>query len=163
MGNIFIITCAHHNSAKTVHMHQQVAHPPGPDASSLLDNLSDTLLNAFTRLRKPDERFLQMRDNVEKFEEGLQAMDKLWSRVRSRSQGMLSFSTMNWLEILKERLDLASDYHDLAVATQGLGFLESGITQPLNHVSNTILEFSALLRHLVIEHLLRLNFIYLTT
>ena len=37
----------------------------------------------------------------------------------------------------------------MAVATQGLGFLESGITQPLNHVSNTLLEFSALLTHLV--------------
>lgn len=32
---------------------------------------------------------------------------------------------------------------------QGLGFLESGITDPLNHFSNTLLEFSALLRHLV--------------
>lgn len=43
--------------------------------------------------------------------------------------------------------DLTSDYHDLAVAVQGLGFLESGITDPLNHFSNTLLEFSALLRH----------------
>lgn len=43
--------------------------------------------------------------------------------------------------------DLTGDYHDLAVAVQGLGFLESGITDPLNHFSNTLLEFSALLRH----------------
>jgi len=35
----------------------------------------------------------------------------------------------------------------MAVAVQGLGFLESGITDPLNHFSNTLLEFSALLRH----------------
>ena len=35
---------------------------------------------------------------------------------------------------------------------QGLGFLESGITDPLNHFSNTLLEFSALLRHLVGSH-----------
>ena len=40
-------------------------------------------------------------------------------------------------------------HHDLAVAVQGLGFLESGITDPLNHFSNTLLEFSALLRHTV--------------
>jgi sorting nexin-4 len=43
--------------------------------------------------------------------------------------------------------DMAADYHDLAVAVQGLGFLESGITDPLNHFSNTLLEFSALLKH----------------
>lgn len=42
---------------------------------------------------------------------------------------------------------MAADYHDLAVAVQGLGFLESGITEPLNHFSTTLLEFSAILKH----------------
>jgi len=42
----------------------------------------------------------------------------------------------------------------MAVAVQGLGFLESGITDPLNHFSNTLLEFSALLRHTVCFHTL---------
>ena len=51
--------------------------------------------------------------------------------------------------------DLTGDYHDLAVAVQGLGFLESGITAPLHHFSNTLLEFSALLRHNVRLHLMR--------
>jgi len=35
------------------------------------------------------------------------------------------------------------------VAVQGLGFLESGITDQLNHFSNTLLEFSSMLRHVV--------------
>lgn len=43
----------------------------------------------------------------------------------------------------------------MAVAVQGLGFLESGITDPLNHFSNTLLEFSALLRHKVCTSRLR--------
>ena len=51
--------------------------------------------------------------------------------------------------------DLTADYHDLAVAVQGLGFLESGITDQLNHFSNTLLEFSALLRHTVRRRYLR--------
>ncbi|KAL0576802.1 intercellular trafficking and secretion [Marasmius crinis-equi] len=110
-----------------VHMHQHVAHPPGPEPSTgLVDNLTDTLLNAFSRVRKPDERFLDMRDTVDKFEEGLTVSERLWTRARNRT---------------------SADYHDLAVAVQGLGFLESGITDPLNHFSNTLLEFSALLRH----------------
>ncbi|KAI0275031.1 lipid binding protein [Gloeopeniophorella convolvens] len=111
-------------------MHQHVAHPPGPEQSQgVIDNLSDTLLNAFARVRKPDERFLVMRENVDKFEESLATSERLFSRVRSRTT------------------DLTADYHDLAVAVQGLGFLESGITDQLNHFSNTLLEFSALLRH----------------
>ncbi|KAH6916965.1 lipid binding protein [Coprinopsis sp. MPI-PUGE-AT-0042] len=114
-----------------VYMHQHVAHPPTQEpAAGLMDNLSDTLLNAFSRVRKPDERFLVMRENVDKFEEGLTAMERLYTKVRNRTS------------------DLTADYHDLAVAVQGLGFLESGITDPLNHFSNTLLEFSALLRHL---------------
>ncbi|KAN0100302.1 hypothetical protein V8E55_000286 [Tylopilus felleus] len=113
-----------------VFMHQHLAHPPGPEPTpGIIDNISDTLLNAFARVRKPDERFLHMRESVDKFEDGLVLSERLWNRIRGRTN------------------DLTADYHDLAVAVQGLGFLESGITDPLNHFSNTLLEFSALLRH----------------
>ncbi|KIM47769.1 hypothetical protein M413DRAFT_22374 [Hebeloma cylindrosporum] len=121
-----------------VHMHQHVAHPPTNEHSQgLMDNLSDALLNAFTRVRKPDERFLAMRENVDKFEEGLVVGERLFGRIRGRTSDGNPESGE----------DLTADYHDLAVAVQGLGFLESGITDPLNHFSNTLLEFSALLRH----------------
>ncbi|KAF8700875.1 hypothetical protein AX14_000642 [Amanita brunnescens Koide BX004] len=111
-------------------MHQHIAHPPGQEPSpNILENISDTLLNAFSRVKKPDERFLIMREGVDKFEEGLNTSERLFNRIRNRTS------------------DLTADYHDLAVAVQGLGFLESGITDPLNHFSNTLLEFSALLRH----------------
>ncbi|KAF5323530.1 hypothetical protein D9611_005678 [Ephemerocybe angulata] len=122
-----------------VYMHQHVAHPPSQEPSAgLIDNISDTLLNAFSKVRKPDERFLVMRENVDKFEEGLVATERLYTRVRNRSSDGNPESGE----------DLTADYHDLAVAVQGLGFLESGITDPLNHLSNTLLEFSALQRHL---------------
>ncbi|KIK70736.1 hypothetical protein GYMLUDRAFT_184654 [Collybiopsis luxurians FD-317 M1] len=121
-----------------VHMHQHLAHPPGPEPSpGIVDNITDTLLNAFSRVRKPDERFLDMRENVDKFEDGLNVSERLWTRVRNRTSDGNPESAE----------DLTADYHDLAVAVQGLGFLESGITDPLNHFSNTLLEFSALLRH----------------
>ncbi|KAF9225434.1 hypothetical protein BS17DRAFT_778580 [Gyrodon lividus] len=121
-----------------VHMHQHLAHPPGPEPSpGIIDNISDTLLNAFARVRKPDERFLDMRESVDKFEDGLVLCDRLWNRIRGRTNDGNPESGE----------DITADYHDLAVAVQGLGFLESGITDPLNHFSNTLLEFSALLRH----------------
>ncbi|KAF8320548.1 lipid binding protein [Cantharellus anzutake] len=114
----------------TVKMHQHLAHPPGPDpVPSLLDNISDTLLNAFSRVRKPDERFLEVREGIDKFDEGLNSIDRLWNRSRSRTD------------------DLSNDYHDLALSIQGLGFLESGITEHLNAFSNTLLEFSAILKN----------------
>lgn len=132
-------------------MHQHLSHPPGPEpAPSLLDNVSDALLNAFTRVRKPDERFLDMRDGVDKFEEGLTNTDRVWNRVRTRTNGTFDPYQGGSEVLIRGGSDLTADYHDLAVAVQGLGFLESGITDPLNHFSNTLLEFSAILRHTVI-------------
>lgn len=138
-------------------MHQHTAHPPGAEPSpGIIDNISDTLLNAFARVRKPDERFLSMRESVDKFEEGLVVSDRLYNRVRSRTSGEYFCAAVFflWSEAKRDGNpesgeDLTADYHDLAVAVQGLGFLESGITDPLNHFSNTLLEFSALLRHTV--------------
>ena len=53
----------------------------------MLDSISDTLLNAFSRVRKPDERFLDMREGADKFEEGVTQSERLWNRLRSRSNG----------------------------------------------------------------------------
>lgn len=72
-------------------MHQHVAHPPDPDHSNgVIDSISDTLLNAFSRVRKPDERFLAMREGVDKFEDGVVLTERLWTRVRNRTNGECS-------------------------------------------------------------------------
>lgn len=69
-------------------MHQHVAHPPAPESTSgVLDNISDTLLNAFAKLRKPDERFLAMREGVDRSAEGLHSSERIWNRIRSRTSG----------------------------------------------------------------------------
>jgi len=69
-------------------MHQHVAHPPGPEPTpGLLDNISDTLLNAFARVRKPDDRFLEMQENVNRFDDGQVLCERLWNRIRGRANG----------------------------------------------------------------------------
>lgn len=68
-------------------MHQHIAHPPNEQPGGVLDTISDSLLNAFAKLKKPDERFLSMRDGVSKSEEGLQNSERIWNRVRSRTNG----------------------------------------------------------------------------
>lgn len=70
-----------------VTMHQHIAHPPNEQPGGVLDSISDSLLNAFAKLKKPDERFLSMRDGVHKSEEGLQNSERIWNRVRSRTNG----------------------------------------------------------------------------
>ncbi len=71
-------------------MHQHIAHPPGQEPSpNILENISDTLLNAFSRVKKPDERFLVMREGVDKFEDGLNTSERLFNRIRNRTSGEL--------------------------------------------------------------------------
>jgi len=69
-------------------MHKHLAHPPNQEPpASLFENISDTLLNAFSRVRKPDERFMAMREAVDKTEEGITSIDRLTTRVRTRTGG----------------------------------------------------------------------------
>jgi sorting nexin-4 len=53
----------------------------------LLDNVTDTLLNAFAKVRKPDERFIEIREELDKFEEALSGVDRIEARTRSRTSG----------------------------------------------------------------------------
>ena len=52
-------------------------------------------------------------------------------------------------------VDLAQDYVDLAASYQGLGYLESGITEPLNRFAERMLDFSGLLKSLVRRCIIR--------
>ena len=91
-------------------MHQHLAHPPAPDGPpSMLDSLSDSLVNAFTKIRKPDERFVEMRESIDRFDDSLTGVDRIETRVRSRVS------------------DLSADYDDMAASIQGLSYLESGM------------------------------------
>lgn len=62
---------------------------------SLLDNLSDSLVNAFTKVRKPDERFLEMKDGIEKFEEGMSNVERLLAKERARTEGECRCAQLN--------------------------------------------------------------------
>ncbi|GAA6018180.1 hypothetical protein JCM11491_005622 [Sporobolomyces phaffii] len=99
-----------------------------PHANGILDNISDTLLNAFTKLRKPDARFVAIRQHLDSFDEGLASLERLSARSRTRLG------------------DLSNDYDDLAASVQGLGYLESGITDPLMRFERSVMDLTHALR-----------------
>nr|ODO02438.1 sorting nexin-4 [Cryptococcus depauperatus CBS 7855] len=61
----------------TVAKHHHIAHPPPESQNSLIDSLSDTFINAFSKVRKPDARFVEMIDELERFEEGLTSVQRV--------------------------------------------------------------------------------------
>lgn len=68
-----------------MHKHLNAPLPEAPP--SLLDNISDSLVNAFTKVRKPDERFLEMKEGIDKFEEGMSGIERLVGKERGRTEG----------------------------------------------------------------------------
>ncbi|CAD6912025.1 unnamed protein product [Tilletia controversa] len=129
-----------------MHVHaSKVSSEVGP-TGGILDSISDTLLNSFAKVRKPDERFLEMREGLDRFEEAMANTERVTLRKRTR----VSALTLN--DVYAPSLgavpeDLASDYEELAAAFEGLGSLESGITDPLNRFASTLLEFAKLQRN----------------
>lgn len=88
----------------------------GPDSNvspGLWDNVTDTLVNAFTKLNKPDRRFIEVRERADKLDEDLSYVEKTVSRVVRRES------------------DLESDYLDLATQFRKLVTLETDIEVPL--------------------------------
>lgn len=75
---------------QTVARHYHISHPPPDSHTSLIDSLSDTFINAFSRVRKPDARFVEMAEGIERYEEGLSSVDRLVGRSKQRVDGELS-------------------------------------------------------------------------
>ena len=67
--------------------HNQGGSAADAQSGGLLDSLSDTLLNAFSRVRKPDEKFEGMRERLERLEEGLGGTERVILRSRARHGG----------------------------------------------------------------------------
>ncbi|RUO96339.1 Phox homologous domain-containing protein [Jimgerdemannia flammicorona] len=86
---------------------------------SVFDNIGDVLLNAFAKIRKPEEKFVEMREGVDKLEENFNMVARLYTRISKRQS------------------DLQQDYTDFAASVQGLGNLETGVTRQLTQFSET--------------------------
>ncbi|CAO3649786.1 unnamed protein product [Cunninghamella blakesleeana] len=95
-----------------------------PQPSSFLTAFSDTFLKSFSKVKKPDDRFVMMKDMVDKFEDNLNIIEKLYSRIGKR------------------QLDLSQDYLDFAVSLRGLSVLETSVERKLRQFAETTESFA---------------------
>ncbi|KAI9698196.1 MAG: intercellular trafficking and secretion [Candelina mexicana] len=102
-------------------------------AVGVFDNFTDTVINAFSKVHKPDKRFIEVREKSDKLDEDLGHVEKIIARV-ARREG-----------------DLESDYADLAVQFQKLVHLEPGVEGPIHafaaSVEDTSSGFKSLREH----------------
>ena len=98
--------------------------PNTANPTGFFDNVADTMLNAFSKVHKPDKRFIEVTERSNKLAEDLSHVEKIVSRV-ARREG-----------------DLEADYADLANNMRRLTPLESAIEAPLQTFAGCIEESS---------------------
>lgn len=87
----------------------------GSDAggAGIFDNFTDTFVNAFTKVHKPDRRFIEVKEKADKLDEDLNHVEKIVARVARRES------------------DLETDYNELATQFRKLVPLEPDVEVPL--------------------------------
>ena len=94
-------------------------------ATGVFDNFTDTFINAFTKVHKPDKRFIEVREKSDKLDEDLGHVEKIVARV-ARREG-----------------DLETDYRDLAEQFQKLITLEPAVEQPIHAFAASVQDTSS--------------------
>jgi sorting nexin-4 len=84
-----------------------------PNTGGVFDSFTDTFINAFTKLGKPDKRFIEVREKSDKLDEDLNHIEKVVARVARREA------------------DIEADFKDLAEQFQKLITLEPGVEDPV--------------------------------
>ncbi|CAG8962374.1 hypothetical protein HYFRA_00014174 [Hymenoscyphus fraxineus] len=99
-------------------------------AGGVFDNFTDTFINVFTKVHKPDRRFIEVREKSDKLDEDLGHVEKIVARV-ARREG-----------------DLETDYKDLAEQFQRLLLLEPGVENAVHAFAASVEDTSAGMRKL---------------
>ncbi|KAI7975109.1 hypothetical protein EIK77_002132 [Talaromyces pinophilus] len=93
-------------------------------SGGIFDNFADTFVNAFTKVHKPDRRFIEVREKADKLDEDLNHVEKIVARVARREA------------------DLEADYVDLATQFRKLVPLEPEVEMPLQVFAASVDETS---------------------
>jgi sorting nexin-4 len=88
--------------------------------SSVFDNFADTFVNAFSKVHKPDKRFIEVREKCDKLDEDLGHVEKIVARLARREN------------------DLETDYADLSTQFMKLAVLEQGVEEPAHAFAQSV-------------------------
>ena len=102
----------------------------GGGGGGVFDNFADTFINAFTKVNRPDRRFLEVKDKSDKLDEDLGHIEKVVARVARRET------------------DLEVDLRDLAEQFQKLISLEPGAETSIRGFATTVEDSASSLRKL---------------
>ncbi|KAI8140829.1 hypothetical protein BJV82DRAFT_621302 [Fennellomyces sp. T-0311] len=95
---------------------------------TMIDTIGDSLLNAFAKIRKRDERFVQMKERVDRLEDNLTMLEKTLARTNKRAD------------------ELGHDYDEFAQSVRGLVKHEANVELPLSKFATALDEYSSAMK-----------------
>ncbi|KAI8639273.1 hypothetical protein BD408DRAFT_421681 [Parasitella parasitica] len=100
---------------------------------TVIDTIGDSLLNAFSKIRKPDPRFVEMKERTERMEENLDILQKTLLRTHKRTE------------------DLCHDYEELTSSVRGLSDIEPSYKAPLDLFAQGLEKYACNLKMMACE------------
>ena len=104
----------------TMRSHPKRSISVSEQSTSVFDNFADTFVNAFSKVHKPDKRFIEVREKADKLDEDLGHVSRIIARVARREA------------------DLETDYTDLSTQFMKLGALEPGVEGPVHAFAQSV-------------------------
>ncbi|KAK4698154.1 vacuolar protein sorting-associated protein 53, partial [Lecanoromycetidae sp. Uapishka_2] len=104
----------------TMRSHPKRSVSVSESSTSVFDNFADTFVNAFSKVHKPDKRFIEVREKADKLDEDLGHVSRIVARVSRREA------------------DLETDYADLSTQFMKLASLEPGIEGPTHAFAQSV-------------------------
>lgn len=98
-----------------------------------MDTIGDSLLNAFSKIRKPDQIFVEMKEHSDRMEENLEMLQKTLARANKRSE------------------DLCHDYQDFTKSIRGLSEIEPSYRSNLIQFATGLEKYSNNLKTMTVQ------------
>jgi sorting nexin-4 len=96
-----------------------------PGSSGVFDNITETFINAFTKVTKPDKRFIEVKEKSDRLDDDLGHIEKIVARVARRED------------------ELQKDYHELGDNFKKLINLEPAIASSVQSFTASVEDTSA--------------------
>ncbi|KAI9485525.1 MAG: hypothetical protein EXX96DRAFT_476610 [Benjaminiella poitrasii] len=100
---------------------------------TMIDTLGDSLLNAFSKIRKPEADFVEMKERNEKLSENLDLLQKTLLRTCKRTE------------------ELCHDYEEFTTSVRGLAAIEPSFEKDLQVFANGLETYASNLKDLTVE------------